>query len=158
MSEMDPKDFLSRLEELLPQGKRPQGKAEWVVICEALKLPTDVGVAEMIESVYTEKGLMLSAYREGDGRERRQKIEGAGGVAVLKDMLTAITESNLNTQALPKNLNVQMNVVWMLIRFETNVTDFSIINRSGVNGCKHYHFVVIIHKLGGNVKHHLCDA
>ena len=57
-----------------------------------------------------------------------------------------------------ENLNVQMNVVWMLIRFDTNVTDFSIINRTGVNGCKHYHIVVIILKLSGNVKHHLCDA
>ena len=108
MSEMDPKDFLSRLEEVLPPGKRPQGKAEWVIICEALELPTDVGVAEMIESVYTEKGLMLSAYREGVGRERQQKTDGAGGVAVLKDMLAAITESNVNTQAmLERSLNIE---------------------------------------------------
>jgi hypothetical protein len=74
-------------------------------------------------------------------------------------MVVCLELCTLNTfPGFAENFPVQMYVVWMLIRFDANVTDFSIINRSGVNGCKHYHFEVMIHKLGSNVKHHLCDA
>ena len=55
----------------------------------------------MFESVYTEKGIMLSEHRSGIGRARKQRTEGAeGGVSVLKDLLTVITDSNSNTQAM----------------------------------------------------------
>ena len=49
MSGMEPQDFLTVFAEVLPEGMRPQVKAKWIAICGALGLPTDVGVAEMIE-------------------------------------------------------------------------------------------------------------
>jgi hypothetical protein len=67
---MEPHEFLRVLEEVLPTGSKPHTKAEWVHICEALDLPTDGSVAEMIESVYTEKGMMLFAHRTGRGPEK----------------------------------------------------------------------------------------
>ena len=101
MSGMDPQEFLTIFAEVMPEGVRPHGKPEWIAICGALGLPTDVGVAEMIESVYTEKGIMLSEHRSGMGRERKHRTEGAeGGESVLKELLSVITNSNSNTQAM----------------------------------------------------------
>ena len=100
-SKMEPQEFLRVLSQVLPSGVRPTTKAEWVQVCEALELPTDVGVAEMIESIYTQKGIMLMAHRTGEGPEKQKVTEGAeGGVSILKDLLTVITESNMNTHAM----------------------------------------------------------
>jgi hypothetical protein len=98
MSKMEPQEFLRVLEEVLPPGAKPHTRADWVQICEALDLPTEGSVAEMIESAYTEKCMMLFAHRTGKGPEKKHKTEGAeGGVSILKDLLTVITESNVNT-------------------------------------------------------------
>ena len=99
---MEPQEFLRVLDEVMPAGVKPQTRAEWVHICETLQLPTTGNVAEMIESVYTEKGMMIQAHRTGRGPEEKHKEpKGAeGGVSILKDLLTVITESNENTHAM----------------------------------------------------------
>ena len=98
---MEPQEFLRILSEVLPSSVRPTTKAEWVQVCEALELPTDVWVAEMVESIYTQKGIMLMAHRTGEGPDKQNVTEGAeGGVAILKNLLTVITESNQNTHAM----------------------------------------------------------
>jgi hypothetical protein len=100
---MEAEKFLKTLKEAIPVGVRPQMKGEWVQICDALQLPSAGSVAEMMESVYTEKGIMLEALRIGREAERKHKMEtGAegGNVSVLKKLLNVITESNENTNAM----------------------------------------------------------
>jgi hypothetical protein len=86
----------------MPAGVKPQTRVEWVHICETLQLPTTGNVAELVESVYTEKGIMIQAHRTDRGPEKKHKeSEGAeGGVLVLNELLTVITDSNQNTQAM----------------------------------------------------------
>ena len=67
---MDPHEFLRVFEEVLPAGSRPQAKGDWIHICDKLGLPTNVGVSDMIESVYTERGMMLYAHRTGEFPEK----------------------------------------------------------------------------------------
>jgi hypothetical protein len=77
--------------------------------CDALQLPSDGTVAEMIESVYTEKGIMLEALRVGREAEMKHRMEtGAegGNVSVLEKWLTVITGSNGNTYAMLQRLVV----------------------------------------------------
>jgi hypothetical protein len=99
---MELQEFHRVLEEVIPAGVKPQTRAEWVHICEALELPIGGTVSELIESVYTEKGMMLYALRTGRGPEKKREMtEGAeGGVSILKNLLTVITESNVNTHAM----------------------------------------------------------
>ena len=99
---MEPQEFLHVLDEVIPAGVKPQTRAEWVDICETLDLPTVRNVAELIESVYTEKGMMLYAHRTGRSPEEEHKMteSAEGGVSILKDLLTVITESNENTHAM----------------------------------------------------------
>ena len=72
---MEPEAFLQTLKEAIPVGVRPQNKGEWVQICDALQLLSTGSVAEMMELVYTEKGIMLEALRLGRGAERKHKME-----------------------------------------------------------------------------------
>ena len=98
---MEPEEFLSTYDVLIPHNVMTLSKAEWTDICTALHLSSDGSVAELMTSVFIEKGKMLELLRTGrrpehiPHKEMTSKTEG-----VLAELIVAMNMGNNTTRAM----------------------------------------------------------
>ena len=98
---MEPEEFLSTCDVVIPHNVMTLSKAEWTDICTALHLSSDGSVADMMTSVFIEKGKMIELLRAGrkpehlSHKEMMSKTEG-----VLAELIVAMNMGNDTTRAM----------------------------------------------------------